>query len=36
MEPWRVCRSVIAASHHFHEEQDRDPHLSVKLDPEPH
>jgi hypothetical protein len=26
MEPWRVCRPVIANSHHFDEEQDTDPH----------
>jgi len=36
MEPWMGCRPVIAASHHFDEEQDPDPHSSVKLDPEPH
>ncbi len=24
MEPWRVCRPVIADSHHFDEEQDPD------------
>jgi hypothetical protein len=34
MEPWRVCRPVVADSHHF----DEDPghHLSEKLDPDPH
>jgi hypothetical protein len=26
MEPWRVCRPVVADSHHFDEEQDPDPH----------
>jgi hypothetical protein len=26
MEPWRVCRPAIAASHHFDVEQDPDPH----------
>jgi hypothetical protein len=46
MEPWRVCRQVVADSHHFVEEQDPDPHqseksdqdpqLSEKLDPDPH
>jgi hypothetical protein len=28
MEPWSVCRPVVADSHHFDEEQD--------LDPDPH
>jgi hypothetical protein len=38
MEPWRVCRTVVADSHHFDEEQDPDPdpHLSEKLDPDLH
>ncbi len=27
MEPWRVCRSVVADSHHLDEEQDPDPHM---------
>jgi hypothetical protein len=25
MEPWRVCRPVVAESHHFEEEKDPDP-----------
>ncbi len=25
MEPWRVCRPVVADSHHFYEDQDPDP-----------
>jgi hypothetical protein len=24
MEPWRLCRPVVADSHHFDEEQDPD------------
>jgi hypothetical protein len=38
MEPWRVCRPLVADSHHFDEEQDLDlnPPLSEKSDPEPH
>jgi hypothetical protein len=34
MESLRVCRPVVADSHHFDEEQDPDPHLSEKLDPD--
>jgi hypothetical protein len=30
----RVCRPVVADSHHL--DEDRDPHLSEKLDPDPH
>ncbi len=35
MEPWSVCRQVVADSHHFDEEQDPDPdpHESEKSDP---
>jgi hypothetical protein len=38
MEPWRLCRPVVADSHHFVEEQDPGPdsHASEKLDPDPH
>jgi hypothetical protein len=36
MEPWRVCRPVVADCHHFDEKQDPDPHSSEKLDPDPH
>ncbi len=36
MKPRRVCRPVVADSHHFHEEQDPDPHLSERLDEDPH
>ncbi len=36
MEPWRVCRPVVADLHHLDEEQDPDPYLSAKLDPDPH
>jgi hypothetical protein len=34
MEPWRVCRPVVADSHHFEEELDPDPQKSEKLDPD--
>ncbi len=34
MEPWRVCRPVVADLHHLDEEQDLDPHFSEKPDPE--
>jgi hypothetical protein len=36
MEPWIVCRHVIADSHHFDGEQDPDPdpRQSEKSDPE--
>jgi hypothetical protein len=34
MEPWMICRPVIAESHYFDEEQDR--HYSEKLDPDLH
>ncbi len=30
---WRVCRPVVADTHHLYEEQD--PHRSEKLDPDP-
>ncbi len=33
MEPWMVCRPVVADSHHFDEAQDPDPHKCEKLDP---
>jgi hypothetical protein len=36
MKPRRVCRAVVADSHHFDEKQDPDPDLSEKLDPDPH
>ncbi len=32
MEPWRACRPVVADLHHF--DEDPDPHLSEKLDPD--
>jgi hypothetical protein len=33
MEPWRVCRPVVADSHEkFDNEQDPDPHECEKLD----
>jgi hypothetical protein len=37
MEPWRVCRTVVADSHHFDEEEDPnpEPHSSKKLVPDP-
>jgi hypothetical protein len=31
MEPWRVCRAVVADSHNFDEEQDQDPHHKLKV-----
>ncbi len=34
LEPWRVYRPVIADSHHL--EEDSDPDLGQKLDPDPH
>jgi hypothetical protein len=36
MEAWRICRPVVADSHHFYEEQDPDPHQSEKLVADPH
>jgi hypothetical protein len=38
MEPWRVYRPVVADSYHYEEEldPDSDPHLSEKLDLDPH
>jgi hypothetical protein len=40
MEPWRVCKPVVADLHHFHHdaEQEPDPNQrqSVKLVPDPH
>ncbi len=38
MMPWRVCIPTVVGFNHFDEEQDPDPdpHLSEKLDPEPH
>jgi hypothetical protein len=42
MELWRVYKPVVADFHHFEEELDSDlnphpdPHLSEKLDPDPH
>ncbi len=36
MEPWRVCRPVVANLHHFDEEQNSDPHQSEDLDPDKH
>jgi hypothetical protein len=37
MEPCRVCRTVVADSNHFGEEQDPDPglHSSERSDPDP-
>ncbi len=37
MEPWRVCRPLVAESHHFYEKKDQDQnfHLNVDLDPDP-
>jgi hypothetical protein len=35
MEPRRICRPVVADSHNLVEEQDPDPHLSEKSDPDP-
>jgi hypothetical protein len=32
MEPWMVCRPVVADSHHSDEKQDPNPHLSEKSD----
>jgi hypothetical protein len=34
--PWRVCRPLVADSHHFDEEQDPDPHIGEKSDLDPH
>jgi hypothetical protein len=34
MEPWRVCRPVVADSQHFDEGQDPDPHGSERFDPD--
>jgi hypothetical protein len=34
MEPWRLCRPVVADLHHIDEEYH--PHLSEKLHPDPH
>ncbi len=31
IEPWRVCRPVVADSHHFDEEQDQDPQYSEEF-----
>jgi hypothetical protein len=39
MEPWRVCRPVVADSHHADEELNLGPDRSEKLnpdDPDPH
>jgi hypothetical protein len=40
MDPWRVCRTVVADSHHFDEEEEQDPYpgplYSEELDPDPH
>jgi hypothetical protein len=38
MEPWRVCRTVVAETHNLGKKQDPDPHRSQKsdLDPDPH
>jgi hypothetical protein len=36
MEPWRLCRPVVADSHHFDEEQDPNPLKREKSDPDPH
>jgi hypothetical protein len=37
MEPWKVCRSLVAESHHFYEKQDPDQtfHFFADLDPDP-
>jgi hypothetical protein len=37
-EPWMIYRPAVADSHHFDDEQDPDPdpHLSERLDPDPH
>ncbi len=35
MEPWRVCRPVVADSHDFDEKPDPDPHQSEMSDPDP-
>jgi hypothetical protein len=36
IKPWMVYKPVIADFHHFEEEQDPDPHLCEKLEPDPH
>jgi hypothetical protein len=36
MEPWRVCRPVVADPDLTEEEQDPDPHKCVKMFPDPH
>ncbi len=35
MKAWRICRLVVADSHHLHEEQDSDPNWIENLDPDP-
>jgi hypothetical protein len=35
MEPWMVCRPMVADLHHFDEEQDPGPHHSEESDPDP-
>jgi hypothetical protein len=34
MEPWRICRPVVADLHHLDEVQDLDPHFREKPDPD--
>ncbi len=36
MEPWWVCRSLVAELYHYYEEQDPDQtsHLNANLDPD--
>ncbi len=33
---WKVCRPVVADSHHFDEKPDPDPIQSEKSDPDPY
>ncbi len=33
-KPWKVCRPVVAGSHHF--TVNPEPHLKVKRDPDSH
>jgi hypothetical protein len=36
MEPWRICRPMVADLQHFDDEQDPDTHQSEQSDPDPH
>ncbi len=36
MEPWRICRPVVADLQYFDDEQDPDTHQSEQSDPDSH